>query len=72
MGFKDFELTEKELLIHDNMSEEESTKIINEAVDKFNEWGLDFPEAYQSFSDDPNQNMSRPFKNFLGIFNLLK
>jgi hypothetical protein len=72
MGFKNFKLTEKELLIHDNMSEEESTLIINEAVKKFNEWGLYFPSAYQTFSNDPNMNASRPFKNILGIFNLFK
>ena len=52
------------------MSEEESTKIINEAVEKINGWGLYFPSSYQSFSDDPNNNSSRPFKNILGIFNL--
>lgn len=72
MGFKDFKLTEKELLIHDTITEKESTKIINEAVEKFNGWGLYFPEAYQSFSKDPNMNASRPFKNILGIFNLFK
>ena len=72
MGFKDYKLTDKELLIHNNINEVESTKIINEAVKKFNEWGLYFPNAYQSFSSDPNMNASRPIKNILGIFNLFK
>lgn len=72
MGFKDFKLSKKELLIHDNMSEKESTLIINEAVKNFNKWGLYFPNTYQSFSNDPNMNASRPFKNIFGIFNLFK
>ena len=50
--------------------ETESTAIINEAVENFNDWGLYFPQTHQSFSDDPNMNVSRPFKNFFGIFNL--
>ena len=72
MGFKDFKLTKKEMLIHEKLDEKESTKIINEAIEIFNEWGLYFPKAYQSFSNDPNENASRPFKNILGIFSLLK
>jgi hypothetical protein len=72
MGLKDFKLTEKELLIHETINEEESTKIINEAVEKINGWGLYFPSAYQSFSNDPNMNASRQFRNILGIFNLFK
>ena len=71
MGFTDFKLTEKVLLEHNVIDENESTLIINEAVDIFNEWGLYFPEAYQSFSSNPNMNASRPFKNIWGIFNLL-
>lgn len=71
MGFTDFKLTEKVLLEHNVIDENESTLIINEAVDNFNQWGLYFPEAYQSFSDNPNMNASRPFKNIWGIFNLL-
>ena len=67
MGFKDFKLTGKKLLIHDNMNEEESTKIINEAVENFNSWGLYFPKACQTSSKDPNMNASRPFKNILGL-----
>ena len=72
MGIKDFKLTKKEMLIHDKMSEEESTKIINEAIENFKEWRLKFPKAHQTFSSDPNMNSSRPFKNILGIFNILK
>ena len=70
MGFTDFKLTEKVLLEHNVIDENESTLIINEAVDNFNEWGLYFPRAYQSFSGNPNMNASRPFKNIWGLFNL--
>ena len=70
MGFKNFKLTEKKMLIHEKMSEKESTRIINEAVKIINEWGLYFPNTHQSFSNNPNMNTSRPFKNILGVFNL--
>ena len=70
MGFKDFKLTEKKILKHNMTDEAESTAIINEAVRNFNEWGLYFPEAHQSFSSDPNMNASRAFKNIWGIFYL--
>lgn len=36
----------------------------------YNEWGLYFPKAHQTFSDDPNMNVSRPVKNVLGIVSL--
>lgn len=68
MGFEDVKLTENTVLEHKVIDEKESTVIINEAVKNINEWGLYFPEAYQSFSDDPNSNYSRPFKNVLGLF----
>lgn len=71
MGFKDFTLPEKKLLEHKVIDENESTAIINEAVRNFNDWGLKFPEAHQSFRKDPNMNSSRPFKNILGIVKLL-
>ncbi len=71
MGFKDFKLTEKRLLEHKVIDEQESTLIINEAVENFNEWGLYFPKAHQSFSGDPNMNYSKPSKNYFGIFSLI-
>ncbi len=71
MGFTNFTLTEKVVLKHQMNDEKDSTAVINEAVENFNEWGLYFPEAYQRFSDDPNMNVSGPSRNFFGIFNLL-
>lgn len=67
MGCENAVLPEKTILVHTVINEEESTAIINEAVQNFNEWGLVFPQAYQSFNDDPNNNYSSPSKNFLGL-----
>ena len=64
MGFKDFKLTEKQLLEHRVINEKESTAIINEAVKNFNDWGLYFPETHQSFNSDPNMNYSGKRKNY--------
>lgn len=70
MGFKDAKLTEPTLLKHEIISEEESTRIINEAIDNFHAWGLKFPETRQSFSSDPNENYSKPRKNILHLMDL--
>ena len=67
MGIENFELTEQRLLIHTMTDESESTAIIDEAVQNFNEWGLKFPVTFQYFNDDPNNNYSGPAKNFLGL-----
>ena len=45
--------------------------IVNDAINNFHKWGLKFPKAYQSFSNDPNANYSRNMKNFLGIYDLI-
>ena len=71
MGFQDVTLPEKTLLEHKVIDENESTQIINEAIENFHSWGLKFPKAHQSFSNDPNQNSSRPLKNVFGIVKLL-
>ena len=68
MGFQNFRLTQKKVLKHTVTDEGESTAIINEAVVNFNEWGLYFPESHQSFSNNPNENVSRPSKKIMGIF----
>lgn len=67
MGFENVQLTEKMILEHKTIDEEESTAIIDEAVKNFNEWGLTFPVAYQMFNNDPNNNYSSPSKNFLWL-----
>ena len=67
MGLKNYTLPEPTLLEHKVINEEESTAIINEAVDNFHAWGLNFPKAYQSFNNDPNSNYSSPGTNYLGI-----
>ena len=70
MGFKNATLPEPTLLKHEVVNEEESTRIINEAVDNFHAWGLKFPETRQSFSSNPNNNYSKASKNYLHIRDL--
>ena len=71
MGIENINLPAPEILEYPVINEEVSTQIINDAVNNFHKWGLKFPNAYQSFSDDPNANYSRNMKNFLGIYNLI-
>lgn len=71
MGVENVNLPEPKLLEYGTINEEVSTKIINDAVKNFNEWGIEFPKTYQFFNDDPNANYSRGGKNFLGMYNLI-
>lgn len=70
MGFKDFKLTKKELLIYEDINTEVSTQIINDAVNNFNKWGLKFPKATHHFEKDPNNNYSRSMVKYLGLFEI--
>lgn len=71
MGLENINLPAPELLEYPIINEEVSTQIVNDAVNNFHKWGLEFPDTYQSFSDDPNANYSRNMKNFLGIYDLI-
>lgn len=71
MEIENIEIPSKETLEYDEITEEVSTKIINDAVENFNEWGLEFPKTYQTFNNDPNANYSRGGKNFLGIYDFI-
>lgn len=55
-----------EKLVYNELSEEISTEIINDAVRNINSWGLEFPEVSHHFSDDPNDNYSSPAKMVKG------
>lgn len=68
MGFSDFEISEREVLKYKEINQETSTKIINDAVDNFREWGLDFPNATHHYDKNPNNNYSKSMKKYLGIF----
>lgn len=72
MGIENISLPEPELLQYPEINEEVSTQIVNDAVENFHKWGLEFPKVYQSFNDDPNANYSKNGKNFLGVYNWLK
>ena len=67
MGMKNFKIVKDKILIHKTIDEKESTIIINEAVDNFHKWGLEFPKVTQKFSKDPNANMSGPKLTLPGI-----
>lgn len=60
MGIKNYKLNDKKLLIYEDINQEVSTKIINDAVSNFNEWGIDYPKAIHHFDNDPNNNYSKP------------
>lgn len=68
MGIKDFKLEDKKYLEYPEINEEVSTEIINDAVENIRNWGLEFPDARQHFSNDPNKNFSSPRKKVFGIF----
>lgn len=70
MGFNDFKLNESKTLVYDNINEDVSTEIINDAVSNFNEWGLKFPTATHHFDNNPNNNFSRSMVKYLGLFEI--
>ena len=70
MGFSDFELKERKKLVYGEINNNVSTQIINDAVDNFKEWGLEFPEATHHFDKDPNNNYSKSMVKFLALFEL--
>lgn len=72
MKIKNFKATKSKLFEYPIITEEVSTKIINDAVNNFHKWNLEFPEVIQFFDDDPNANYSKPFRNIFGIYNLFK
>ena len=68
MGIDNINLPAPELLEYPIINEEVSTQIVNDAVNNFHKWGLEFPKVNQSFSNDPNTNYSKNMKNFLGMY----
>lgn len=68
MGIKNFKLNEEKKLEYPEINEEVSTKIINDAVDNFREWGLKYKNPVQHFKKDPNLNSSRPVVKIFGLF----
>lgn len=71
MGIENITIPEQKLLQYPTINEDVSTQIINDAVDNFHSWGLEFPKVYQSFNNDPNANYSKGVKNILGIYTLI-
>ena len=71
MGIENVKLPEPRLLKYGKINEKISNQIINDAVNNFNEWGLTFPKAYQSFGDDPYVNYSKKAKNIFGIYDFI-
>ncbi len=71
MGVEDFDLGDRDDISYENLGEETSTAIINDAVVNFRGWGLKYPKVYHKFSNNPNNNYCRPMKNYLGLLDLL-
>ena len=70
MGFNDFKLNDKKTIIYNNINEDVSTKIINDAIININEWGLKFPKTIHHFDKDPNNNYSKSVVKYLGLFEM--
>lgn len=70
MGINDFKLDESKTLVYGDINKEVSTQIINDAVNNFNSWGLEFPKATHHFDKNPNNNYSRSMVKYLGLFEL--
>ncbi len=68
MGFEKFKLPEPKELKYNEITNEVSTDIINDAIDNFHSWGLKFPKATHHFDKDPNNNYSRSVVKYLGLF----
>ena len=72
MGIRNVNIKSSKKLEYSIINEETSTQIINDAINNFHEWGIEFPKAYHKFSNNPNSNYSGNRKNFLGLYNLLE
>ena len=59
-----------EKLTYDKVDETVCDKIISDTVNKFKKWGLNYPEIYHVYDDDPNNNYSNPIT--LVQYNYLK
>ncbi len=68
MGVKDFKLPEPKKLVYNEINEDVSTQIIDDAVDNFHSWGLSFPKVTHSYSNNPNDNYSSPYVKYYGLF----
>lgn len=68
MGIENYKLNKQKTLEYETINEETSGIIIDDAIENFNEWGLYFPKAHQKFSNNPNNNHSRPGRKMLGLF----
>lgn len=71
MNIKDITVAEQKLLQYPVINEEVSTKIINDAIENFHEWGIEFPKVYHFYNNNPNANYSRKGKNLFGIYDLI-
>lgn len=71
MGIENYKLPAPKVLTYPEITEDVSSKIINDAIRNFREWGLEFPDAAHFFSNNPNTNNSAPAKNIFGLLTLL-
>lgn len=67
MGVKNFKIVDGNKLEYKEINEEVSTKILDDAVKKFNSWGLKYPKVTHVFSDNPNNNFSGPYVKLYNI-----
>lgn len=68
MGIEGYTLPENpQKLIYGTINEDVSDQILVDAVENINSWGLYFPKVYHKYHNNPNDNYSRPSRDF-GFF----
>ena len=71
MGIKNFKLDEPRVLKYELTKEEDSVKIVQDAYENINSWGVTLPKPFQMFQTDPNLNSSATIVNFFFIFDIV-
>lgn len=72
MGINNVKLPERKTLQYPEINEDVSTQVINDAVDNFHSWGLNYPNVCHFFSNDPNENYSRSSRDYFGIWSFIE
>ena len=71
MGIKNFKLDGPRVLKYELTKEEDSVKIVQDAYENINSWGVTLPKPFQMFQTDPNLNSSATIVNFFFIFDIV-
>lgn len=70
MGIENFELPPAKTLKYELTDDEVSIKILNDAKENINSWGLKFPNVVHVFDDDPFKSYGIPRVKLLGLIGI--